>query len=126
MRPGEILALQRRYVSPDCTEVEIDQRLYRGLIDTPKTESSSRTVAIPPKTAALLGAWMEGVGPAAEAWLFPSENLDTPMWRDDILYRRMKPRLRKVGLAWANFQVMRRTHASLGHEAGIDLKLPPI
>lgn len=35
----------------------------------------------------------------------------------------MKPRLMKIGLEWANFQVMRRTHASLGHEAGIDPKV---
>lgn len=35
----------------------------------------------------------------------------------------MKPRLDKVGLGWANFQVLRRTHASLGHEAGIDPKV---
>jgi hypothetical protein len=35
----------------------------------------------------------------------------------------MKPRLELVGLGWANFQVLRRTHASLGHEAGIDPKV---
>jgi hypothetical protein len=35
----------------------------------------------------------------------------------------MKPRLQKIGLGWANFQVMRRTHASLGHDAGIDPKV---
>ncbi|MEP7367741.1 MAG: hypothetical protein ABI972_31155 [Acidobacteriota bacterium] len=35
----------------------------------------------------------------------------------------MKPRLKRIGLEWANFQVMRRTHASLGHDAGIDPKV---
>lgn len=28
-----------------------------------------------------------------------------------------------VGLPWATFQVMRRTHASLDHDAGIDPKV---
>ncbi len=51
MRPGEILALQRRHIATDCKSLRIDQRLYRGDIDTPKTNSSTRTVAIPPKTA---------------------------------------------------------------------------
>ena len=37
--------------------------------------------------------------------------------------RYMKPKLETIGLGWANFQVMRRTHASLGHEAGIDPKV---
>ena len=49
MRPGEILALQRRHVAGDCRELGIEQRLYRGDIDTPKTHKSTRTVAIPPR-----------------------------------------------------------------------------
>jgi hypothetical protein len=40
-----------------------------------------------------------------------------------VWYRYMKPRLEALGLGWANFQAMRRTHASLGHEAGIDPKV---
>lgn len=62
MRPGEILGLQRQHVSEDCTAITIAQRLYRGDIDTPKTNSSRRIVAIPPKTASLLAEWMELVG----------------------------------------------------------------
>jgi integrase len=33
------------------------------------------------------------------------------------------PRLKAIGLQWAKFQVMRRTHASLSRRAGIDPKL---
>jgi integrase len=66
---------------------------------------------------------MDYVQPAEDAWLFPSENPAQPLWRDNVWYRRMKPRLMKVGLAWASFQALRRTHASLGHEAGIDPKV---
>ena len=123
MRPGEILALQRKHIQQNCTEVVIGQRVYRGEIDTPKTESSKRTVAIPRMTAGLLMAWMEFVGTDPNAWVFPSENPSKPLWRDNVWYRHMKPNLEKVGLAWANFQVMRRTHASLGHDAGIDPKV---
>jgi len=123
MRPGEILAMQRRHVSGDCRQVIIDQRLYRGDIDTPKTDSSARTVAIPPKTASLLKEWMELVGRKNDAWVFASENAKKPMWRDNVWYRHMKPLLSPLGLAWASFQVLRRTHASLGHEAGIDPKV---
>ena len=35
----------------------------------------------------------------------------------------MEPRLRKIGLEWVDFQVMRRTHASLSRKAGIDPKV---
>jgi integrase len=74
MRPGEILALKRRHVSGDCTKARIEQRLYRGDIDTPKTTNSTRTVAIPPKTASRLKEWMELVPENPEAWVFASEN----------------------------------------------------
>lgn len=123
MRPGEILGLQRRHVAEDCSRITIGQRLYRGDIDDPKTESSKRNVAIAPETAAELRAWMELVGRSPKAWVFASENLAKPIWRENVWYRNMKPQLEKVGLGWANFQVLRRTHASLGHEAGIDPKV---
>ena len=61
MRPGEILGLQRQHVSEDCRAVTIAQRLYRGDIDTPKTRSSKRTVAIPKKTASLMQE-LDGLG----------------------------------------------------------------
>jgi integrase len=123
MRPGEILGLQRRHVSGDCRKLSIDQRLYRGDIDTPKTNSSTRTVAIPPKTANQLREWMDLVARQPEAWVFASESPATPMWRDNVWYRHMKPKLETIGLEWATFQVLRRTHASLGHDAGIDPKV---
>ncbi|MCA2968490.1 MAG: tyrosine-type recombinase/integrase [Acidobacteriaceae bacterium] len=123
MRPGEILGLQRQHVIEDCRAVTIAQRLYRGDIDTPKTRSSRRTVAIPTKTASLMLEWMGLVGGEADAWVFSSENAAKPMWRDNVWYRGMKPKLKLIGLDWANFQVLRRTHASLGHEAGIDPKV---
>lgn len=123
MRPGEILGLQRRHVSKDCLELVIEQRLYRGDIDTPKTTSSRRTVAIPPETTKQLQEWMGLVGKDPKAWVFASENPAKPMWRDNVWYRYMKPKLKPLGLGWANFQAMRRTHASLGHDAGVDPKV---
>jgi integrase len=123
LRPGEILAHKRRHVSGDCIKARIEQRLYRGDIDTPKTTNSTRTVAIPPKTARQFREWMELVDADPEAWVFASENPATPMWRDNVWYRHMKPRLEAVGLAWATFQVLRRAHASLGHDARIDPKV---
>ena len=35
----------------------------------------------------------------------------------------MRPRLKTVGLEWVDFQVMRRTHASLMRELGVDPKI---
>lgn len=35
----------------------------------------------------------------------------------------MRPRLQAVGLGWVNFQVMRRTHASLMNKLEVDPKV---
>ena len=123
MRPGEILGLQRRHIAEDCSELVIEQRLYRGDIDDPKTTSSRRTVGISSDTASVMREWMPFVGNKPTAWVFASENSKKPMWRENIWYRHMLPALQKVGLEWANFLVLRRTHASLGHDLKVDPKV---
>jgi hypothetical protein len=40
MRPREMLALPRRHIGGDSQRVIIEQRVYLGAIDTPKTHSS--------------------------------------------------------------------------------------
>ena len=123
LRPGEILALQRQHISAECSQIRIEQRVYQGKIDTPKTRSSTRTIAVPSTTAKHLRKWMEIVGTGPDAWVFPSENAHTPLWRENLWTRHMQPKLESVGLDWANFQELRRTHASLGHDAGVDPKV---
>ena len=122
MRPGEILGLQRRHISEDCKEVVIAQRVYRSFIDTPKTMSSRRTVAVPTQTANQLREWMDVVGEGPDAWVFASEKAEKPMWKDNLWHRHMRAKLESIGLKWANFQVLRRTNASLGHAARLDAK----
>jgi integrase len=43
MHRGEILALKSRHVSGDCRKARIEQRIYRGDIDTPKTHKAAPT-----------------------------------------------------------------------------------
>ena len=101
----------------------MQQRVYRGEIDDPKTEPSKREVAIPPTTAELLREWMDSaVGPEPEAFVFASEK-GKPVWRVTLLYDHMRPKLQPHGLGWVDFQVMRATHASIGHRLGLDAKV---
>jgi integrase len=58
-----------------------------------------------------------------EACVFPSEKLTTPLSRDNCWRRNFKHRLEAVGLGWANFQVMRKTHSCLLAELDIDPKV---
>lgn len=47
----------------------------------------------------------------------------TPLSRDNVLCRHIWPKLVTIGLAWVNFQVMRRTHSTLMNNMGIEGKL---
>ena len=109
-RPGEMLGLQRRHVAADGSAVSVEQRVYRGIIDDPKTDPSRREVAIPPRTAELLREWMAAaVGPEPEAYVFAGER-GKPVWRDTLLYDHSRPKLKPHGLEWVDFQVNPRQH----------------
>jgi len=43
--------------------------------------------------------------------------------RDNFLRRNIQGKLEETGLGWINFQVLRRTQASLGHKEGVDPKV---
>jgi integrase len=122
MRPGEILALQWKHVCGD--HIQVQHRLYRGQLDRPKSERSKRTVALSSATQELLQLWRQHSAPAHDdVWVFPSATGKTPLGRDNPWRRILAPQLKAIGLVWATFQILRRTHASLSRQAGIDPKL---
>jgi integrase len=119
MRPGEIFALRRSHVGEGY--VDIQQGIYRGVIDTPKTFHSTRRAGLGEGLSCWLRQWLEML-PLREpdALLFPSERGTTPVRNDNTWKRYFLPRLTKVGLQWATFQVMRRSHSTLMYELGVD------
>jgi integrase len=125
MRPGEILAIRLGRIGDHS--ILIDRRVYKGNIDSPKGRKgkrTNRTVALSPGTKADLAKWCSQFGERPlEDYLFASDNLRTPIRRDNLWRRSMEPKLRSVGLEWATFQVLRRTNASLGRKALIDDKV---
>jgi integrase len=120
MRPGEIFGLTWNRISTD--HVEIVQRVYRGTVDTPKTHQSIRRAAIPVGLAADIAMWREfAADTKPQAFVFASER-KTPLAKENVWRRNILPRLSKIGIEWVNFQVMRRTHASIMKELGVDPK----
>jgi integrase len=126
MRPGEIYAIQLGKIQ-ECS-VRIDQRLYGSSnIDTPKGrkgKNTSRTVALAPGTILDLNRWKTFLGDlSGTAYLFASETGTTPLRPNNHWKRRIRPRLAQFGLGWVNFQVLRRTNASLSRKAKVDDKV---
>jgi integrase len=121
MRPGEILALQWKHVAED--HVSVVHRLYRGKLDRPKSLRSKRTVALSRTTAQWFDEWRkQRPDENPESWVFPTLK-QSPLPRDYVWRRCIRPRLQPLGLEWATFQIMRRTHASFAREVGLDPKL---
>ena len=56
--------------------------------------------------------------------MFPSER-GTFLSRDNFLRRNIQNKLEKIGLGWVNFQVLRRTQASLGTKRVSTRRWPP-
>ena len=114
MRPGEILALRWRSVAGGTLRVE--QRVYKRRFDTPKN-GKIREGAISDGTLKLLQEWAGlAEDPRPEGFVFPSENITTPLSLDNLWRRGMLPKLENIGLDWATFQVLRKTNTSLIEE----------
>jgi len=101
----------------------VQERVYKRILNTPKN-GKTREGAISDGTLSLLKEWAElAEEPSAEGFVFPSEKLVTPLSLDNLWRRSMQPKLEKVGLEWATFQVLRKTNASLSKKAGVDPKV---
>lgn len=125
MRPGEIFAIRLGKIGTN--HVRIDQRVYAGKLDTPKGrkgKNTARVVALSPGTISDIAIWKTFLTHRSEdAFLFPSEALVTPFRPNNFWKRQIRPRLALLGLEWVNFQVLRRTNASLSRKARIDDKV---
>src|SRR5215831_125661 len=122
MRVSEIFGLRRGRVKGGY--VEIKERVCKRDVDAPKTAKAIRCAALPPGLERDLKLWISSspdTGP--EGWLFPSETLATPMGSENLLNRYIRPQLKRVGLDWIEFRVMRRTHSSLMNAKGVNPKL---
>ena len=119
MRPGEFLA--RRWPDMSGYLMRIESRVYKGKFDTPKN-GKEREGAISDGTLRAL-AELKKVSLDPNGFIFASETGNTPISRDNLWRRYMKPALDKVGLGWATFQVLRRTHGTLSKKVGVDPKV---
>jgi len=122
MRPGEIFAL--RWGRVGAGSAEVTERVYEGVLDTPKTDQSVRKAALAEGLIASLERWRQtSPSTGAEAFLFPSERGTTPLSKHNVWRRNMQPKLKKIGLQWCTFQVMRRSHATFMKIINADPKL---
>ncbi len=118
MRVGEALALRWNDILEDC--IVIDERLYDGDLDDPKTLHGNREVPFDSHgvmKAALGGIWKESKNRKQDDFVFATR-LGTPTERRNVL-RHLKVTAKELGLPMSiDFRSFRTMHASLMRRSG--------
>ena len=129
-RPSELLALRWRDFDPEARVFTIRETIYRGVLRpfTKTTKAGSKekhllTVAIPDTLAKELVEYRGGSGQESKMWtgdehFIFSTREGTIMHKENILNRVVYPVRDKLSLPVLNFQVLRRTMATLSQHSG--------
>jgi integrase len=104
LRIGEALALEIRHLPPDCRTITVEQSVWHGQIQTPKTQNAYRQVDITSALADLLNAY---IGERSEGLLFANSR-GKPLSQTNLLHRSLYPILAKLKLEKCGFHAMRR------------------
>ena len=115
LRPGELFAL--RWDDLESRLLRIDERIYMGQLDTPKTAAGASYVMLPVDLARDLLHWKSVSAAGDRDWIFPSET-GTPIRPGNWAARNLEPAAAKAGLGHVNFQVLRRTFATVIQKHG--------
>jgi len=118
MRVGEALALRWNDILEDC--IVIDERLYDGDLDDPKTLNGNREVPFDAQgvmKAALGGIWNKSKNRKQDDFVFATR-MGTPTERRNVL-RHLKVTAKELGLPKSiDFRSFRTMHASLMRRTG--------
>lgn len=136
LRVSELAGLLWRNVHVDS--ITIEQRYCRGDWDEPKSEASRATIAVDDHVIErILGLKSIEVmvragraqrrykavkSDAPDALVFQSVKTGAPMRDNTVLSRHIKPAARKLGIGWANWQVLRRSCATWLDQAQVNVK----
>lgn len=138
LRVSELAGLRWRNLHTPPHSITVEERYCRGDFDQPKSEASRATIAVDHHVIERIEQLksVEVVVKAGRAerrykavkadgpddLVFQSVAKGAPMRDNNILSRHIKPAARKLGMAWVNWQVLRRSCATWLQQAGVDVK----
>jgi len=122
MRIGEILGLRRKDVDFRSGQIRIEQACYRGLLASPKTKGSRRTLPLSRAfMSSLIQIYEHAPRTGEDDLVFQTRN-GTPLNDTNLLHRHLKPAGWEIGMPSLSWHTLRRTHATLLQTAGASLR----
>lgn len=120
LRAGELAGLRIQDVQAD--RISVNQAVWHGRIQAPKTNNALRTIAVSPQLGALL--WEQAERQAARGHEFLFSSSTGGPW-DASLFRRRKltPMLAALKIEQAGFHAFRHFNASLLSSLRVPLKV---
>jgi integrase len=111
LRIGEVLALRWKDIDFDSRVLRVNQTVYEGHFDEPKTRRSRRTVPLSPATIQILQQHLPSQVDA-DALLFGTRK-GAALSRRNLLNRQLLPTCKQLGLEGINWHWLRHANASL-------------
>jgi integrase len=122
LRVGEIIGLRWKDIDFASKQLRVEQNSYRGLIGSPKTKGSKRTVPLPDSViTSLMRLPGHSTQQGGEQLVFHTST-GKPYSDTNLLHRVLKPACRQIGTPWLNWHTLRRTHCTLFQQAGGSLR----
>jgi integrase len=104
LRIGEALGLEVRHLSKNCRTIRVEQSVWEGTVQTPKTKNAYRQVDLCPALADLLKLH---VGDRRDGFVF-ANGAGNPLLPANLLHRSLHPILDKLDAPHAGFHAFRR------------------
>jgi integrase len=114
LRIGEALGLEVKHLSDDCTTLSVEQSLFAGKIQSPKTPAAVGVVDSPANVAALLKMY---IGDRKDGFVFASRN-GHAILQSNLLRRKLHPLLLEQKIKRAGFHSFRRFRTTWLRKAG--------
>lgn len=120
MRIGELLALRWRNVDLLNGLLQVEETVYDGHFDEPKSRHSVRLIPLGPLAVALLTERRRRKVDEPSSLVFPSRT-GSPLDRHTLLSRQLKPAAQAVGLGNVTWHLLRHSNATLHDSLGTPL-----
>jgi integrase len=116
LRIGELLALRWQDIDLLKGLLSVNQTIYEGHFDEPKTKRSKRSIPLGPQCVEILAA-LKRTGATPSTLVFSARN-GSPLSRRNLLNRQLKPAAKALGLTGVNWHWFRHAHATLLDSTG--------